>query len=709
MNKYIVVESAAKTKTIRRFLRGEYNVIACGGHIIDLTDENLGVDVDSNFKLQTRPIYFRGQNKVKNVRKKLRDADEVYLATDPDREGEAIAADLKENCVPGTADSKRIVFNAIVYHEIKEAMENPRQIDENLVESQRARRALDRLIGFIISSMTQFDPEGPGLPAAGRVMSPAVSLVVDREREIEKFEPRHYWTLHAQLETNGESLEAEFEDEYEDFEKVKQTVSKMKKRGSLKVSDYREDPENNLNPPPPYSTDSLQNEADRLLGYTPEETMSLAQQLYQGVEIDGTPRALITYMRTDSTRVSPYALGLAKKAFKARPDTVPELYKGRPWQPRGNEQDAHEAIRPTMPEQEEFFPGNLGDEIDERLLDLYRLIYFRFLASQAQPAVYHTTTIKLHQDEYKAFAEGHRLKSSGFLKLFHEIRPGYGREETELPKLEKGQEIKLKRIWPEPQQTHPPARFREGTLVSELKKRGIGRPSTYGSILKKIKQGRGGFGYVRKVRGKLHPTERGEKICDYLRDKFEEVISYSYTAKMEEELERIEKGKNSYEEFLKKQFQWLEAPYKTAKENGWLSGDKPTPAQVKFARKLAEETGKEVPESALQSKEEISELIDELQEGIIFTIKLSDIHMVEVGGVNCYRVRLYFNRPLPEREKEFLKKEKMKYKRGKEDRWPSYQFQRQDKKTVEKLRRKLKQRYSGKDSPVEAEYEEVDY
>ncbi|MGM0381637.1 MAG: type I DNA topoisomerase, partial [bacterium] len=701
MNKYIVVESAAKTKTIRRFLRGEYNVIACGGHIIDLTDEGLGVDVENNFELQTEPIYFRGNNKVKNVRKKLQDADEVYLATDPDREGEAIAADLKKHCVPGTANSKRIVFNAIVYHEIKEAMESPRAIDYQLVESQRARRALDRLIGFIISSTTQFDPGGPGLPAAGRVMSPAVSLVVDREREIEKFEPRHYWTLQTELDTSGETLEAQFEGEFDDFDNVKDIVTKLQERGELEVSNYDENPEDKLNPPPPYTTDSLQNDADRLLGFTPERTMKLAQQLYQGVEIDGKPQALITYMRTDSTRVSPHALNLAKETFKSRSDTVPELYKGRPWQPRGNEQDAHEAIRPTMPEEEEFFPSSLSDEIDEDLLDLYRLIYFRFLSSQSQPAVYHTTNIKLRGGKHRAEAEGHQLKSNGFLKLYRKIHPEYGWNEVKLPELKKGQKVTMKRIWPEPEQTHPPARYREGMLVSELKNRGIGRPSTYGAILQKIKQGRGGFGYLRKVRGKLHPTERGEQICDYLRDKFEQVISYSYTAKMEEELAKIEQGENTYEEFLQDEFQWLEKPYRVAREKGWLSGDKPTPAQVKFAKKLAEETQTRLPDSAFESKDEISEWIDKLQDKVTPRIKLSSIHPAEVGGVKCYRIRLYFNRPLPDEEKEFLKEQKMKYKRGKEDRWPSYQYQRQDKKAVQKLRNKLKERYSEPGSPVE--------
>ncbi|MFP4687320.1 MAG: toprim domain-containing protein, partial [bacterium] len=242
MNKVIVVESAAKTKTIRRFLRGEYKVIACGGHIIDLPDDSLGIDVENDFALTTVPIRFRGQDKVERMREQLADADEVLLATDPDREGEAIAADLLEHCVPYGADTKRIEFNAIVYHAIKETLENPRDIKEKRVEAQRARRALDRLIGFIISSMTQFDPQGPGLPAAGRVMAPAVSLVVDREKDVEKFEVRHYWLLQSKLSRDDQTLQAQICGEYEAFDRVKEIVSRLKDTKSMKVVAYEEDP-----------------------------------------------------------------------------------------------------------------------------------------------------------------------------------------------------------------------------------------------------------------------------------------------------------------------------------------------------------------------------------------------------------------------------------------------------------------------------------
>ncbi len=708
MNKVIVVESAAKTKTIRRFLRGEYDVIACGGHIVDLPDDSLGVDIENNFELDTVPIRFRGQDKVKRMRERLADAGEVLLATDPDREGEAIAADLLEHCVPYGAEAKRIEFNAIVYHAVKEALENPREIHENRVQAQRARRALDRLIGFIISSMTQFDPEGPGLPAAGRVMAPAVSLVVDREIEAEKFEVRHYWTLQCALSLEEENLQAQLSGEYEDFELVKNIVKELKEIGNMQVLECDQDPEDKLNPLPPYTTDALQDDADNLLGFTPRRTMHIAQQLYQGVEIDGSSQALITYMRTDSSRVSPYAMGLARQAFENREDTPDELYQGRPWQPGSGQQDAHEAIRPTMPEKPDFFPENLEGKIDEDFLALYKIIYYRFLASQASSALYHRTDLTLQGGDYRAEATGYKLKEEGFLRFYNEFWPRYSHEEVELPDLEFGEQLDINKVWPEPEQTYPPPRYREGSLVRELKTKGIGRPSTYGDILQKIKRGRGGYGYTNKVRGKLRPTERGFNLCDYLRKKFHQVISYSYTAKMEKNLELIEQGQLSYEDFLKEEFEWLKEPYRITRSEGWLSGDLPSPAQVEYLKKLGEEVDMEIPDEVFKEKSEVSEWIDKLQEQISPVVRIGPIEPADVSGVSCYRFRLYFNRPLPDEEKEFVKKEKMKYQPGGKGRMPAYQFQRQNKERVEELRQELIERYTGENSPLEAEFEVID-
>jgi len=573
------------------------------------------------------------------------------------------------------------------------------------VEAQRARRVLDRLIGFILSAMSKHDPDGPHLPSVGRVVAPAVSLVVDREEEVEAFEPRKYWILRTELSRGDTSLEADLEGEWDEFERVKEAVARLREQGGMEVVECEEDPEAEDHPLPPYTTDSLQDQADRLLGFTPERTMQLAQQLYEGVEIDGSNRALITYMRTDSTRLSPQALNLAKQALAAREELGEGLYRGRTWQPRGGEQDAHEAIRPTAPEDPELFPRNLEEVLEEPLLELYRLIYVRFLSSQMKPARYHTTELILRGGEHRARARGDELLEPGFLRLYRTLHPEHGREERDLEAFEPGTRLSLERAWPEPQQTYPPPRYREGSLVSELKNRGIGRPSTYSDILTKIKAERRGFGYVRKVRGTLRPTSRGRALCEYLHRKFPRVISYEYTARMEEELEAIERGENSYETFLSGEFNWLRETYELTREKSWLSSDRPTPAQIDYLRQLAEQTGVEVPEEAYSAREETSEWIDRLQEEVSPMVRLSDIEQVEVGGVDCYRFRLFFNRPLPDEEKDYLKGLKMKYKRGGEGRPPSYQFQRQNREEVERVRTNLRNRYGGEDSPLEATLE----
>ena len=704
MNRVIVVESAAKTKTIRSFLRGEYNVIACGGHIVDLPEDELGIDVDKDFQFHLEPLSYRGNNKVDRVRDQLADADEVYLATDPDREGEAIAADLLEYCVPKDVPVERIEFNAIVYQAVQEALENPREIDEDRVEAQRARRVLDRLIGFTISAMAQFDPEGPGCPSVGRVLAPAVSLVVDREEEIEDFETENYWELKADLSVDEESLEATLEGDWYEFDEAKEAVQSLDEKGTMEVLECSVDPEDEYNPLPPYTTDSLQDEADYLLDFAPDQTMSLAQELYQGVEIDGKPQALITYMRTDSTRVSPSGINLAKSTLQEREDLSEDLYKGRNWQPQGGEQDAHEAIRPTVPDEPEYFPENLEDKVDEDLLELYRLIYVRFLCSQMKPATYRKTVVRTGTKDLEAEAVGYEMEDPGFLQFYRTLHPEHGREETDVPEVDEGTELPVEKVWPEPRQTRPPARYREGSLVRELKERGIGRPSTYSDILNKIKRGPEGFGYVRKVRGTLRPTDRGRALCEYLSEKFDQVISYEYTAGMERELEKIEKGENDYESFLSQEFEWLRDTYEYASEQGWMSGEKPTPAQVEYLRSLADETGEEVPDSVFQSRDEVSEWIDRLKEEVTPVVRLSEIDEVKVGDVDCFRFTLSFNQPLPEEEKEFLKEHNMKYRPGQKGRLPAYQYRRQDRTVVEELWETLRDRYENpEEGPLDPE------
>lgn len=697
MNRVLVVESGAKTKTIRSFLGSDYDVVACGGHIVDLPDDDLGVEVDDDFSYTVEPIGRGNGDAVESIRSKLEDADEVYLATDPDREGEAIAADLRDHAVPPGSTVHRIEFNAIVYPVVKEALENPREVNENRVAAQRARRTLDRLIGFVLSSVTKFDPEGPRAASVGRVQSPAVRLVVDREREIEDFEVRRYWTIHAQVGKENDAFEATLSGEWDDFDATKAVVSDLEEAGAFGVDSSEVDPEDEQNPLPPYTTDALQNDADYLLNFEPERTMELAQQLYEGVEIgegdDAETRALITYMRTDSTRVSPSALNLAKEALAEREDLGEEMYKGRTWEVGSGAQDAHEAIRPTHPEEPAAWPENLEGEIDEPLQELYALIYKRFLASQMIPATYRTTTLGLSTGKHEAEAVGHELLDPGFLTVWGEVRPDHGWDEVDLPAPEAGSELPIDRAWPEPQETRPPPRYREGSLVSELKERGIGRPSTYGDILTKIKRGPGGFGYVRKAGSTLQPTDKGRALVEYLEEEYPLVVDYEYTARMEDDLDRIEAGELTYQEFVEGEFDWLADPYELARERNWMGSDRPTPAQVEYLESLAEETGTELPAEVTESKRAASEWIEKLQNQIEPAVRLTDIHEAEAGGVDVHRFRLYYNEPVPDEEHAYLKELGMKHTSGNKEHPPGYQFQRQDLNLVRERREALRERY----------------
>ena len=724
MSKVLVVESGAKTRTIRGFLGGEYDVVASGGHIVDLPDDDLGVDIDDDFSYEVVPIPRRGGgDAVESIRSKLEDASEVFLATDPDREGEAIAADIRDHAVPPGSTVQRIEFNAIVYPVVKEALENPRAVDEDRVEAQRARRSLDRLIGFILSSVTKFDPDGPGAPSVGRVQSPAIRLVVDREREIEDFEVRKYWTVYVEVGDDGDTFEATLTGEWDDFDRTKAVIQSLNDVGTFSVEESDVDPHSEQNPLPPYTTDDLQNDADFLFNYEPEYTMGLAQQLYEGVELgdgagnggegddgdgdgeDAETRALITYMRTDSTRVSPSALNLAKETLEKRDDLGEGMYKGRTWQADGGAQDAHEAIRPTHPEDPVVWPEQLEGRIDEPLLNLYTIIYKRFLASQMVPAVYRTTTLGLTAGSYAAEAVGHELQKPGFLEVWGEVRPEHGRDELSLPAPDVGTELSLSRAWPEPEETRPPPRYREGSLVSELKQRGIGRPSTYGDILTKIKRGPEGFGYVRKSGNTLRPTDKGEALADYLEEHYPQVIDYEYTARMEADLDAIEAGDLEYTTFLKQEFEWLKEPYEVTRERGWLDSDRPTPAQIAFLEQLSEETGISVPSEVFDSKQAVSSWINDLQDAIEPTLRLTDITEATVGDVDVHRFRLYTNESLPDEEHEFLRERGLKYKSGNTDHQPGYQYQRQDLAVVEETWEAIRQRYGSDDGLPEFEFE----
>ncbi len=677
MNKVIIVESGAKIKTISRFLRGEYKVIATGGHIADLPTGSLGIDIDNDFLAELSP----NNTKLKKLKDQLVDCDEIYLATDPDREGEGIAADIVELCHLNNRKVFRIKFNAIVYHAVIEALEKRGEINQNLASAQKARRSLDRLIGFILSSITKFDTEGPGAPAVGRVLIPALSLVIDREEEIKAFVRKVTWVIKILCVYEENEFEAEYKGALQiaNFDFAKKRISEINEIEYLNIIEASDHTVESINPPPPFTTDSLQQFADYRLGLPPQLTMKIAQILYEGVELNGKQQSLITYMRTDSPRMSPDALKYAKETIQIRDDLDNDLYKGRKWELSSSDtQDAHEGIRPVAPHKPELFPEALKGVLKEKEYQLYNIIYYRYLASQMKSAQIKKRSYELGNNIIKATALSSKIIDYGFLNTYRKIDTEYGPKENILPNFEKDMKVRIIRSWPEKVETQPPRRYREGGLVTELKKRGIGRPSTYAKSISKIQD----YKYVRKAGNTLRPTLKGLKLATYLRDKYQEVISYEYTAKMEEFLGKIEHGELTYKNFLGNEWEnWLKEPYRLTKGKGWLDCEGPSPAQIKFLNKLAGLCGVEIPQEVIESKTFTGEWIERLKKEAPCIIELTDIESVDVKGVSCFRFKLFFTKKPPDEIKEYLKTKKFKFQRD-EQLGAFYHYQRQDKDNV---------------------------
>jgi DNA topoisomerase-1 len=584
----VIVESPAKAKTINKYLGSEYRVMASVGHIKDLPGKELGVDLENDFK----PTYVvipdekkKNNKKVVNeLKKAAKEVEAVYLAADPDREGEAICQHLREELV-GKRDKKpvyRVLFNEITRNAILEAFENPSQVDANKVDAQQARRILDRLVGYQVSPLL-WKKVRRGL-SAGRVQSVALRLIVEREREIQAFTPTEYWTIRANLSA---ALPPPFDanlirvDQRSvktgDFDQaakpselhIKTEAEAAEIVESLKTSDFVvasvEVKEKKRNPVPPFITSKLQQEASRRLRFPVKKTMMLAQKLYEGVDLgsDGSV-GLITYMRTDSTRVAPTALQEVRQFIVEQygqgllPDE-PNFYRSKK-----DAQDAHEAIRPTSvmrtPESVARFLGR-----DE--LALYKLIWQRFVASQMKPAIFDQTIIDIQAGNCLFRATGSVLKFSGFLTVYEEAKEeknGNGEEEptSALPKVEVGERLTLKDLTPEQHFTQPPPRYTEATLVKALEENGIGRPSTYAQILGVI-QGRD---YVEKPDGKFKPTELGTLVCDLLVEHFTDIFNVEYTAEMEEELDKIEEGTLGWVKVLKDFYKKFAADLKRAEK-----------------------------------------------------------------------------------------------------------------------------------------------
>jgi len=547
----VIVESPAKAKTIGKYLGKQFIVKASLGHIKDLPKKDLAVAVDKDF--EPRYEIIEGKKKlIGELRQAAKGVDSIYLAADPDREGEAICFHLQEE-LEGKKDKGpqifRVMFNEITANAVRKAFEKPMAVNINLVEAQQARRILDRLVGYKISPLL-WDKVRRGL-SAGRVQTVALRLIVEREREIRAFQKKEYWTIDVSLgakkpplltarlaKRDGENLEIG------DEAASKAILDALD--GTKYIVDSVTTREKKRNPVPPFITSTLQQESSRKLRFSVKRTMMLAQRLYEGVELgDEGSVGLITYMRTDSTRVSQDALNEVRDLIAARygaefrPET-PNVYKSKK-----GAQDAHEAVRPTSAMRT---PDEVARFLQEDELKLYRLIWMRFVASQMGPAVFDQTTIDVgakgkDNAAYTFRATGSVPKFKGFLEVYEEGKDQKDEEDEELkhrlPQVTQGEELKFKSIEPEQHFTEPPPRFNEATLVKELESDGVGRPSTYASILSTIQERE----YVKKDGGKFVPTELGMVVTDLLLESFNDLFDVNYTARMEEELDEIEEGK----------------------------------------------------------------------------------------------------------------------------------------------------------------------
>lgn len=569
----VIIESPGKAKAIQKYLGKGYIVEASFGHVKDLPKSTLGVDIDNEF--ETEYVVIPGKEKVLAKLKKLAlSADNIYLAPDPDREGEAIAWHLAEELGDGNKKKKkkkkdgdepdrirRVTFNEITKRAVQEAFEHPHDIDQNLVDAQQARRVLDRLVGYQVSPLL-WDKVRRGL-SAGRVQTVALRLIVEREREIKAFQKVEYWTIDAHLAgPKPPAFDARFIGKGEEKVEVNNGEDAEKIRAALEKADWLvrtvDRKERRRNATPPFTTSKLQQDSSRKLRFSVKRTMMIAQRLYEGVELgeEGSV-GLITYMRTDSTRVSNEALAEVREFISSQygKDYLPE--SANVYKEKKAAQAAHEAIRPTSAMRH---PDQIKQYLKEDEFKVYKLIWQRFVASQITPAVFDQTTVDI---DAKSAAEtfwfrvtGSVLKFDGFLKVYEEAKDVKDEEEEELkhklPPLEPGQRLTLRELKPEQHFTEPPPRYNEASLVKELEERGIGRPSTYSAILSTIQERQ----YVQKLGGKFSPTEIGLVVTDLLVENFRDIFDVQYTARLEEELDEIEEGKetwiNALTEFYKR-------------------------------------------------------------------------------------------------------------------------------------------------------------
>ena len=559
-DKLIIVESPAKAGTIKKFLGGNTKVVASMGHIRDLPKSKLGVDIENNFEPEYINIRGKG-DLIKSLKAEAKKAKKVYLATDPDREGEAIAWHLA-NILGIDENSKcRITFNEITKDAVKEAIKNPRCVDKNLIDAQQARRVLDRIVGYKISPIL-WKKVRRGL-SAGRVQSVAVKLIVDREEEIEKFIPEEYWNMYVNLKKNKDVFKAKLVGKEEkkieihtkeESDKILNEIDKAE----FVVKEVKKS-QRKRNPAPPFTTSTMQQEASRKLGFSLKKTMSVAQGLYEGVKIpEKGSVGLITYMRTDSTRISDVARAAAKEQITQKYGEG--YYENRYYKTKADAQDAHEAIRPTYID---ISPDKLKDSLTKDQYKLYNLIYNRFLASQMSAAIYDTVSVKIDANKYNFKANGQTLRFKGFMALYVESKDTEEKEENnQIPELQENETVEKVDIENIQSFTEPPPRYTEASLVKTLEEKGIGRPSTYSPTITTILERR----YIEKNQKQLVPTELGKVVNNILVERFADIVSEEFTANMENQFDEIAIGKQAWKNIIKEFYGPFEKELEKANE-----------------------------------------------------------------------------------------------------------------------------------------------
>ena len=567
----VIVESPSKAKTIGKYLGPGYEVKASMGHVRDLPKSKLSVDIEGGFVPDYQPIKGK-EDVISDLKKAAKRSGKVYLATDPDREGEAISWHLKELLNIPDDKTYRVTFNEITKNVVQRSISAPRAIDQNLVDAQQARRILDRIVGYQLSPLL-WKKIRRGL-SAGRVQSVATRLVVERELEIRAFQPQEYWSIEADLERVSPNLGA-FKAQFHGKDKKMelnseaetQSVIDTVSRGAWSVSKVKRQ-EKNRQPAPPFTTSTLQQEASRKLNMSPARTMAVAQQLYEGIDIAGQGAVgLITYMRTDSLRLSDEAVSAARSFIAQRYGGSYCPAQPRKFKTKGSAQDAHEAIRPS---DVTLAPEDIKKDLTAEQFKLYKLIWSRFLACQMANAVYDSLSIDVANSGYIFRASHSSLKFSGFTAVYEEGKDDEEEEKTSpLPDLKEGEPLTHRKLTPGQHFTQPPARYSEASLIRALEEQGIGRPSTYAPTISTIMNRE----YVVKEGGRaLRPTPLGEVVTGLMKDKFHDIVDYDFTAQMEQRLDKVEEGAANWKSLLAEFYKDFDAELKQAEQD--LDGER---------------------------------------------------------------------------------------------------------------------------------------